>query len=212
MKKYLTAAICAGLLSCASANATLVDFVAEAAGNERGVADGTTINFGGLDVTFSSLTDDLFFAYFDDVSNGPGGLGACKELISGPGSACLDPSDDNIREGDAVTVTFGETVNLSNLSFSDKDHQSLNFNDTNSLLIAINDPMAFASYTFAEATMLVIAGVDLIRFSFDNSGSGREFYVNSFEASTVPIPAALPLFISALFGLGFASRRGRKST
>ena len=66
--KYLLAALTAGLLAApVGASATYLDFVAEAAGNERGVADGTTINFGGLDVTFSSLSAGSFYAYFDDL-------------------------------------------------------------------------------------------------------------------------------------------------
>lgn len=211
--KYLLAALTAGLLAApVGASATYLDFVAEAAGNERGVADGTTINFGGLDVTFSSLSAGSFYAYFDDLDQGkPAGLGVCETLVSGPGSACADTGDDNIRAGDAVTLTFGETVTVSNFSFTDADHNDLNMNDTNTLLIAINDPNAFMSYTFAEAVALVIAGVDLIRFGFDVNGNGVQYYVNGFEASAVPLPAALPLMLAGLGGLGFAARKKRKA-
>ena len=210
--KYLLAALTAGLLAApVGASATYLDFVAEAAGNERGVADGTTINFGGLDVTFSSLSAGSFYAYFDDLDQGkPAGLGVCETLVSGPGSACADTGDDNIRAGDAVTLTFGETVTVSNFSFTDADHNDLNMNDTNTLLIAINDPNAFMVYTFADAVALVVAGVDLIRFGFD-ANDGVQYYVNGFEASAVPLPAALPLMLAGLGGLGFAARKKRKA-
>jgi hypothetical protein len=210
--KNLVAAVAAGAtLLAANAHAEYLDFVAEAAGNERGVADGTIINFGGLDVTFTSLSAGAFFAYFDDLSNGkPAGLGVCEILIAGPGSACANPGDDNIRLGDAVTLTFGETVAVSSFSFTDADHNDLNLNNTNTLLIAINDPNAFVQYTFAEAVALVIAGVDLIRFAFDDAGTGVQFYVNGFEATPVPLPAAAPLLLLGLAGLGLTSRRRRK--
>lgn len=194
------------------ANAAVIDFVAEAAGNERGVADDTTINFDGLDVTFSSLSAGRFFAYFDDLSGGkPAGLGVCEVLVAGPGTECANPADDNIRAGDAVTLTLGATSTLSGFSFTDANHDDLNMNDTNTLLIAINDPDAFVQYTFAEAVALVIAGVDLIRFAFDESGTGLQFYVNSFNAAPIPLPAAAPLLLAGLIGLGFASGRRKKT-
>ena len=57
---------------------------------------------------------------------------------------------------------------------------------TNTLLIAINDPMNFVQYTFAEAVALVVAGVDLIRFAFDDtSQTGVQFYVNGFAIKVV---------------------------
>lgn len=209
MKNLMIGAAASFFAMIGAAHAVYLDFVAEAAGNERGVADGTTINFGGLDVTFTSLSAGAFYAYFDDLDQGkPAGLGVCETLVGGPGTPCAVSSDDNIRAGDAVTLTFGTTVNVSNFSFTDEDHNDLNFNDTNTLLIAINDPMNFVQYTFAEAVALFVAGVDLIRFAFDDTGqTGRQFYVNGFEAAAVPLPAAAPLMVAGLAGFGFAMRR-----
>ena len=210
MKKLL-AAFAAGCALCsASAHAVYLDFVAEAAGNERGVADGTVINFGGVDVTFSSLSAGAFYAYFDDEFLGnPAGLGVCEQLISGPGSGCAFGGDDNIRVGDAVTLTFDEAFKLSNFSFSDRDHLDLNGNSTNTLWIAINDPNNFVQYTFAQAIATTFYGVELIRFAFDEgSPFGVEYYVNGFSAE-VPLPAAAPLMLLGIAGLTAIRRRKR---
>lgn len=208
MKNMIAAFAAGAALLSGAAHAVYLDFVAEAAGNERGVADGTVINFGGLDVTFTSLSAGAFFAYFDDLSGGkPAGLGVCEVLIAGPGTACANPGDDNIRAGDAVTLIFGETVTVSNFSFTDADHNDLNSNNVNTLLIAFNDPNVFQQFTFAQAVALVMSGVDLIRFAFDESGTGLQYYVNGFEARPIPLPAAAPLLLAGLAGLGFASRR-----
>ena len=209
MNKSIVGGIAALLVLSGGAQAAYLDFVAEAAGNERGVADGTTINFDGLSVTFSSLSGGAYFAYFDDLDMGkPAGLGVCETLVGGPGTHCSDPYDDNIRAGDAVTLTFEDPVTVSNFSFTDAEHNDLNANDMNTLWIAINDPNNFMEYTFAEAVALIVAGVDLITFAFDSSsGNGVQYYVNGFEASSVPLPAAAPLLLFGLAGLGAMMRR-----
>ncbi|MFC2952938.1 VPLPA-CTERM sorting domain-containing protein [Marinicaulis aureus] len=216
MRKALISVAAVAAAGLGVAHAAVLDFVAEAAGNERGVADGTVINFDGLNVTFSSLSAGAFYAYFDDLDalGKPAGLGVCEVLAAGPGSECANTADDNIRADEAVTLTFDQTVAVSGFSFTDKDHNDLNSNNINTLLIAINDPMDFVQYTFAEAVALVIAGVDLIRFAFDTtSQTGAQFYVNGFEAvpSDVPLPAAAPLLIMGMAGLSFAGRRRKQA-
>lgn len=208
--KRLVLSLAAGAVSLMGAtDAAVIDFVAEAAGNERPVADGTTINFDGLDITFSS--ENGHYAYFDDLSGGKaGGLGACAALAGAPEPTCDDFKDDNIRADASVTLALGTVSDLSEFSFTDTDHNDLNANDTNTLLIAVNDPNALVQYTFAEAVGLAIAGVDLIRFAFDGSGTGLQFYVNGFESTPTPLPAAAPLLLAGLAGLAFASRKLKK--
>ena len=201
--KLIATAAAAMLATAVSANAATLDFVAEADGNERGVEDGTTINFDGLDVTFSADGD---FAYFDDLSGGkPGGLGVCGTLTAS--DQCNPPSDDNITEGEAVTLTFGtEVLELSGLSFNDADHNSLDTDFTQTLLIALNGGSA-TQYTFGEAAGAVFTSLTSITFQFDDQGRyASEFYVSGAEA-VVPLPAAGWLLLGGLGGLAAMKRR-----
>ncbi len=215
MKKYLSIALALAVSFAAPAQAALIDFVAEAAGNERGVADGTTLTFNGVNITFSSGGAEGDFAYFDDLlGTRPAGLGVCGALLNGPGSECANPGDDNIQSGEAVTLTFDTAMTLSAHSFTDQNHNDLNGNDTNTLLIAINDPDDFQQFTFAEAVNLIVMGVELIRYAYDPSATGLAFYINSFEAVdefAAPLPAAAPLLLFGMGGLAFAARKRRRA-
>lgn len=215
MKHFIIAAA-ATLAATAGANAAVLDFVAEAAGNERGVADGTTINFGGIDVTFSATNGS---AYFDDVSSGPGGLGVCTTLASrtlADGTVipnqCTPSSDDSISsdpDGDeAVKLTFADAITLSDHTFNDFGHNDISSRADLTLLINVNDA-GFTQFTFAQAAGLVIAGVRSIEFAIDTSATGIGFYLSSVQA--VPLPAAAPFLLTGLAGLGFASRRKRRA-
>lgn len=213
MKKFLIAAA-ATFAATTGANAAILDFVAEAAGNERGVADGTTINFDGIDVTFSATNGS---AYFDDVSSGPGGLGVCTTLGTrtlGDGTMvpnqCVPSSDDSISidadGAESVELSFADAVSLSDHTFNDFAHNDISARDDLTLLININGA-GFTSISFADAAALVIAGVTSIEYAVDTAATGIGFYVSSVTA--VPLPAAAPLLIAGLAGLGFASRRKR---
>jgi len=198
----------AASLAAFAANAAPIDFVAEAAGNERGVTSGTSfssVNFGGLTLQFDSDNPD-YFPYFDDLANGlPAGLGLCKALSSGPGSICADTSDDDITMGEGVTVSFLDgPFDVRALSFNDTAHNNLNANDVAQLIISINGG-ADLLFTFAGAIAAAqsgaFLGVDKIRFAYADT----RFYIESI--SDAPIPAALPLLLSGLAGLFLASRR-----
>jgi len=215
MKKLIIAAA-AALAATSGANAALLDFVAEAAGNERGVADGTTINFGGIDVTFSATNG---FAYFDDVSSGPGGLGVCTTLATrtlGDGTMvpnqCVPSSDDSISsdpDGDeAVELSFADAVTLSDHTFNDFAHNDISSRNDLTLLINVNGA-GFTQFTFAQAAALVIAGVNTIEYAIDTSATGIGYYLSSVQA--VPLPAAAPFLLTGLAGLSFASRRKRRA-
>ncbi len=194
MKKLFTAAVVAASMTIAPAIAAPVflDFEQEGDDSERAVVDGTTLNnanTGFVNVTFTSS----HFAYFDGPSGGdPAGLGVCQTNTNSCGS------DDNVTSGESVTLTFDTDFTLSGLTFRDGDHDPL----ANMSTLLING----VEFTFAAATAAMFGPASSFTFAYGGTNADQ-FYLSGAIADPIPIPGALPLLLSGLAGLGFASRR-----
>ena len=217
MKKVFAvaaASIAAGLFSVA-AQAAPVDFVSYAAGNEHGVTSGTSVNIGTVNMTLLSN----YNPYFDDVdltSRKPGGLGVCRTLatIGSQTNQCFPGSDDSI-DGDNgvdeyIKILFDDgPTNVLQLSFNDGQHNSLSADTVGQVMWMVLDMyggvLTSGTTSFANLIAMAAAGaftqVAGIGFQYVDT----EFYVDTI--SDVPLPAALPLLLSGLAGLGFAARR-----
>lgn len=223
MKKLLTlaATTVAASLASMSAHAIVLDFVAEAAGAERAITNGSTIsNFQGtgVDVTFTAGTQD-WFPYFDDLSNGkPAGLGVCKATfggVGGPGDDggsddCDPPSDDNVTVEETITLGFsGDPFAIRDITFYNATHDPLGLGGADGMVaITLDGGMAMVmmfSTAISMANAGAFASASEIMFAFVDT----QFYIGAI--SDVPIPGAIPLLLSGLAGLGFASRRRRKA-
>jgi len=217
MKRILVAATAAFLaLTGASAAATL-DFVAEAAGNERGIVSGSVINNfqgTGIDVKISSGSGS---PYFDDLSGGrAGGLGACSTLTLT--NQCSPSSDDNLDSGESpLTLAFKLTGTdtylggiVDSLFFRNADHYLFNGNvGVNGTIYAvINGALNFAGGLEFDANGLTIAwaGKDLY-LSRAGGTSGVGITVNP-----VPLPAGMVLLITALGGIAAVGRFNKQRT
>ncbi|GJL90844.1 VPLPA-CTERM sorting domain-containing protein [Hyphococcus sp.] len=229
------AAFAATTLMAAPASAKLISFADFDAGNEGGIANGSSIDFGdgvvigfesnsGLNASSGGWSRSIQYnPYFDDVSGGkPGGLGVCRALDGAagngaPGAECADASDDSIdgemgsNEGIILTF-FGQNFDLLSLSFRDGDHNSLNA--SNGLVYFFQysparGDVVFGTTTFADLVMRAIAGEFTDTNTFGLRYVNTEFYLEAI--SDVPLPAALPVLLAGLGGLGFASRK-RKNT
>lgn len=205
MKKFLsTAAAIAAMSFAANANAALVDFAAHADNTGERATTAEIIN--GVSMTFSATTLPGPVAANAYLDAGQAGLGVCKVVDAG--SQCVPGSDDNITNGESVTITFVNGLQgLSGFVFRDEIHNLINPNLT--LGVGINGG-ALVFQTFAQAIAAVYQNVSSITFSFGGANPDQ-YYLSAFNASTIPIPGALPLLLSGLAGLGFASRRKKSA-
>lgn len=222
MKKIITAVAAAACMTFGSANAALVDFAQEAVDNgERAVASGSNLTINGVSLRLFGNANNS--PYFDGpLGDRPGGLGVCT--VVDMAGECSPASDDNIGSNEAVgiwfysddTFTTRGTFNITNLVFRDFEHLLIDHNNDGLVQIITVDEFGnqFGNMValFSEFMAAVAMGAEMfqgiagIGFVFVDT----EFYVSAIDVSEVPIPAALPLLLSGLAGLGFASRR-RKS-
>jgi len=221
MRKLLViAAITAATL--APANAAFIDFIAEADGpnGERGVTSGSFITIDGVslqlaaDFDFGGPNARSINPYFDA---GNAGLGACQALDAD--RQCAPSNDDNVTEQENLTIFFREfgaqnlnSFDILSFEFRDAGHNIIDAN--NDGLVTIDN---FKGMVRTELFTTFIAMAEMGDDFFQNVGAlrlfyeNKEFYLSTMTINDMPIPGAIPLLISGLAGLGFASRRRRKT-
>jgi hypothetical protein len=228
------------MLSCAlpfkHANAATANFdfatlavdpvtgVGEGFWNSKFPAAGHNYFVNGIGVAASATgnTNSFSGAYLDGPAGMPrsAGLGVCS--TSG---GCAGTNDDNVgRIGDAagalpetLTLTFTTPVKLTDLLFRDANHNafiggSLLINGT--LFTTVAGP---AGSNYGELTSVLLASLlagttfNFTSLSGDSDRLLRDFYLSGATVSTVPVPPALPLFVTGLGLLGLLSRRRKRS-
>ena len=153
-------------------------------------------------------------AYFDA---GSAGLGACSDIT---GSAQCNPSNnDNVgaiggssnvadTTFETLTLTFDANVLLTNVVFAGEGHGFFDGNvDLNGTIFDLTDPLVTSiNPGFATTTLYAFSYIPI-----SGAGTVNEFYIESIAFTAVPLPAALPLFLSALAGLGLMGWRRRQA-
>ncbi len=205
-----------------SAQASVIfDFAAMAAGNEGEFSSATVM---GIKVTATASGVAASRPYLDDVfQTRPAGLGVCSGFDGEDPPQCDPSSDDNVGlvgnvgpNSETLTLSFSDAMTMDPLIvvlFPTFFRDDLHFNE-----FGMNDEIFIDDGSGGGFMTFALPGIGMngqfsttvtgstISFKFNNAA----FYIEKIEVSPVPLPAALPLFLSALAGLALLGRRQRK--
>ena len=227
MKKLALAAAMAGFvmsLSCATANATVLDFVALANSGEKAVLG--DFSLGGFTVTAHGSNADPITgnvpAGFDGSFTNPyayldkgAGMGVCQNITAT--LQCTPSSDDNVTGAnpgviEILSTSFNQAVKVTNLIFKAEGHTFL-FDATDVIDISI-DGLTWVTYNLLDNgsgmlfgnPLFILAGNEFLHFRFNN----EQFYLAAAEVNAIPVPPALMLMGTALLGMGLLGRRRKR--
>ena len=213
MKKLLklaVGAVLAGFIGFGTANAATFDFVAIAdsgVGPFYGEKGGDPLSFtsGALTLDVTGTKDGgSAFAYLDKSANppspiSPAGMGVCGVLDGN--DQCSPGSDDQVQQGEVLTLTFSEEVTTTEWGFNGPNHGNT-FVAGHSLLLSV-DGGTFMSMALDDPTFAAFNGLTGTTFAI--MWENVDLYLA--QVSVVPLPPAAFLFAAALAGLGWLGRR-----
>ena len=212
MKNFLiTTLLLLGFAISANAQQYTVDFINDDPNgadpnNERGVDDGTILEFDGVYLMFSATsTSGEGYAYFD---KGTAGLGVCTTTVA---TQCSPTSDDNLTLGETLTLSvFSDAdgqnpldVTLGNIVFRDANHNLIN--DQSTILFGVDGG------GLVSTSMLGFGWSDMgssFTFGYDR----KEYYISSMLVSEIPEPATWLMMIIGFGIVSAATRRSRRTT
>lgn len=167
-------------------------------------AEGFDYSKNGIEFTAVAYANGNPTTLIQDIFPDNSGLGAISED---------DQTQDQIQfsSAESVEFTFTDSVFLSNIEFNAG-------NDTDCSNPGSEGPCGDFNLYIDNVFFATITAVDLLAdtffgsvFRFEPITDGAGFTIAQFDVSDVPVPAALPLLISGLAGLGFASRRKKSA-
>lgn len=119
--------------------------------------------------------------------------------------------DEGSRPGGQFIFEFDQAVTLNSIDFFDvevqesgpTDDNRISLYDINDNLIALDffTPDTGGDNQWAQA-LFGVEGVSRIEINMGGSGA-----IDNIDVTVIPVPAALPLFLTALGGLGFMRKR-----
>lgn len=141
----------------------------------------------------------------------PGNLLIIQENDNCDAFACAIPDDEGSRPAGQLIISFNEGVLLQSIDFFDVEGEesspgsSIELYDDENVLI----PASFFVPDTGGDNMWaqVMFGVSQVKTIVINMGGSGAIDNIAFEPRVIPVPAALPLLLTALAGLGFMRRR-----
>ncbi|MEM9495458.1 MAG: VPLPA-CTERM sorting domain-containing protein [Pseudomonadota bacterium] len=222
MRTLISAAVAACTLYGA-AGAVTIDF------NSLSAGDIVSNQFAGVSISGTSNTTpaqgnaamifdsnnptgddgDLGSPFEDPFTPGADNFNAGNILIVSEDGDAGDPDDDGA--GGAITFDFDEVVTFRELKVLDinaGEGVSLSFFDVSDALITTLsfDMLNLADNEFTTLDTLV-GNVSRLVVTFSLSGAIDDLV---YDTTPIPVPAALPLFLSGLAASGWLARRRKK--
>ncbi|EGV31206.1 hypothetical protein ThidrDRAFT_2072 [Thiorhodococcus drewsii AZ1] len=222
MKKtlgYFIGAALLGLTAVGTAHATtLFDFTDSSVWKNNVL----TSTQDGIKATLTTNPTAINFTKFDGTKSN---VGSDLYAHSNPSSAWdgVGINDDEVGGTEVLTLAFGTAVNVTRIDFLDLfkttgDAEKVAvkfFNNATELDTKDFDGIIdFTNGTGYLSANVSIANVTSLEFSWKSGNDGvgiGDAALAAVQVSAVPIPAALPLFLSALTGFGFVGFRRRRA-
>ena len=167
-------------------------------------AAGFDYELDGVNLNVVAFAEGQPTRLIQDVVPGDSGLGAFSETN-------INDDQTQFDTGESIAFNFDEEVTVTDVEFNAGG-------DVNCSSFGDEGPCGDFRLTIDGMVVGVIAAQDVIGFL----GTGMSFLIEALtpeggfsiaqltvNASEVPVPAALPLLLSGLAGLGFAARKRR---
>ena len=178
--------------------------------DQAGAWGGLDYSLDGINLTVNAYKDGVLTRLIQDINPSDSGLGAWSENDTSADQTQFDA-------GESIEFIFESEYTVTNVEFNaggDTDCTNtaggggegpcgefrLDIYDVANVLVFTD------TIDITNINVLGLLGTGA-RFVLTALTPGAGFTVARFDVSDVPVPAALPLLLSGLAGLGFASRR-----
>ena len=229
MNKIFYTLLAASTLLSTAANATVLDFEGYLAGT---IMD-SEYNALGISISAVNLSSGPDLAVVFDSNNptggdfdlagpfgnttlgsiSPGNLLILQENDDCDAHICATPDDEGSRPAGQLIINFSDSVLLESIDFFDVEdveatpQHAIELYDLQNNLISnlFFVPDTGGDNMWAQV-LFNTAGVSTIVINMGGSGAIDNI---TFTQQVVPVPPALPLFLTALASMGFAKRRSQ---
>ena len=176
-------------------------------------AAGLNYTLGGINLNASATADGVATRIIQDIFPSDSGLGAFSE----------DNSDDDQTQfdsGEALIFQFEEEFTVTNVEFNaggDRNCTATADGSGEGVCGEFRLDIFNLSDVLTSSMIIDITNIDVLpvlgtgaRFVLTALTAGGGVTVAQLTVSDVPIPGAIPLLISGIAGLGFASKKKKK--